>query len=57
MGLFKAEQVYDDGNKYCVKSFNNTNDEAKVLAHQIVSTGLRQCIAKNSIAVVHSRSP
>ena len=42
---------------YCVKSFNKTNDEAKVLAHQIVGTGLRQWIAKNSIAVVHSRSP
>ena len=34
-GLFKAEQVDDDDNEaYCVKSFDKTDDEAKVLAHQ-----------------------
>ena len=33
--LFKAEQVDDDDNEaYCVKGFDKTDDEAKVLAHQ-----------------------
>ena len=37
MGLLKAEQFNDDTNKaYCVKSFDKTVDEAKVLVHQIV---------------------
>merc|ERR1719434_220613 len=36
VGLLKAEQVEDDDKKaYCVKSFDKTEDEAKVLAHQI----------------------
>jgi len=36
VGLLKAEQVEDDDKKaYCVQSFDKTEDEAKVLAHQI----------------------
>merc|ERR1712012_353587 len=36
VGLLKAEQVDDDDKKaYCVQSFDKTEDEAKVLAHQI----------------------
>jgi len=36
VGLLKAEQGDDDDKKaYCVQSFDETEDEAKVLAHQI----------------------
>merc|ERR1712136_271492 len=36
VGLLKAEQVEDDDKKaYCLQSFDKTEDEAKVLAHQI----------------------
>ena len=36
-GPLKAEQVDDDDKKaYCVQSFDKTEDEAKVLAHQFV---------------------
>ena len=36
VGLLKAEQVDDDDKKaYCVQNFDQTEDEAKVLAHQI----------------------
>ena len=51
MGLLKAEQFNDDNNKaYCVKSFDKTDGETKVLAHQIL--GHKDTLEDYEIVVV-----